>query len=833
MSRMAKIAHLAQKAVIALAALAWFVTPVLANMAPPPGSMTYQVRNSKASLGFIRTWNPFSETFNSAQAATQWQKGTSGFIGTFELEDDFDAVQILIGSNSASAGWTWTAGTVTSTAAYGPSGSPGVTPYNPLGGNLGSALPITFLNAGANSQPYPGSFYAAGLGDKEYVTTLSAQTNSGAAGLAFNSTTLDAYRFGGFTLQNGMFVTDISSGCIPNNTTISGVTATAANMSANATCNLLSGQTLVFSWVPINAAAMTIAVPASTNPGAVQFVHSDWIPISSMPRADGPLVAGMAAASACLNAGSVVQSVQPASITLNQAVASNCPTAVAISLTETPTTAAAVNSNAYFIPLSSMLGINAGQTVTGTGVPASTYVTGVMPTGVMLNNGTSQALAAGAALTFTSTVYPQAATASGNVIPLISTNGKRLLTIRAFITAAGATVGGFINSGGDNTAHQALGLPFSVTYFGGATDGIDNQNNWANTGGVAVLTRTPIFAIKYLGRHRGATVLSCGDSLTAGDSTAAQSATWVYRATAALSTPTFPVSYANRGIGGTSSLIWMPACNDMITSMQPEVVSLQGYSSDFSNGYIEPVNTYQSKLEAICQRVHAYGGVCAIHTRLPQQTIHVGQIYSGAATNASTTLPLSVYFAQASQSGGAAIEGPGIPPGTTATWNNGQNFVTLSQAATVPQGSLLQLLDVINSANTSATTAITFTTKWWGPSGVYAASGPGITGTANITMTFGSAVGAFQVAQTIPINSQLAMTSSYSQQVGAALSLAYDRQVQVAQTFAVFDAFAPLEDPANPFNYAVGACTDGVHPNDYGESLLVPGYEAFLAGLLQ
>lgn len=91
-------------------------------------------------------------------------------------------------------------------------------------------------------------------------------------------------------------------------------------------------------------------------------------------------------------------------------------------------------------------------------------------------------------------------------------------------------------------------------------------------------------AVQFVGR-RGLSVLGCGDSLTLGQSgsNGSWANSWGHQACVQLSTPEFPVMWANFGSGGQTSPVFYARAKNYIDKLRPDVIVIPCWSPNDGN----------------------------------------------------------------------------------------------------------------------------------------------------------------------------------------------------------------------------------------------------------
>lgn len=117
-------------------------------------------------------------------------------------------------------------------------------------------------------------------------------------------------------------------------------------------------------------------------------------------------------------------------------------------------------------------------------------------------------------------------------------------------------------------------------------------------------------SVLYLPRFRGAAVLGVGDSLTAGQLTAAYNMRgWGFLSSVALSSTTFPVEWVSEGYQGLTSTQWYARSSGTIPIIKPKVVTIQVYSGNEANNTTAIVEAAWQRAILLANLTQANGGV--------------------------------------------------------------------------------------------------------------------------------------------------------------------------------------------------------------------------------
>lgn len=139
--------------------------------------------------------------------------------------------------------------------------------------------------------------------------------------------------------------------------------------------------------------------------------------------------------------------------------------------------------------------------------------------------------------------------------------------------------------------------------------GMRGISNWNDGGGIP-------FAIEFMVRHRGATVMQAGDSIHGGQYTHGCHAYGSIACTT-LSTPSLPISFANFAAGGSSHAAFMANAANYVRDVRPEIAVLPIYSPNDGKPSETIANMMWSETIAAAEIVEAYGGVAILCTGIP------------------------------------------------------------------------------------------------------------------------------------------------------------------------------------------------------------------------
>lgn len=823
-----------------LAAALLLAQPALAQRVDRPGSAASIATGvaKLAPLTNILTWKPMGNSMADFATTTFTKVTGSPSLIVIEAPDDYDAVQLVFGSQTALDTYTIDQAVVSGSASYGQANkAPGVTPLNESLTAQTTMNPVTFNNNGnCNLSPWagtPSSF--TGLvptsGATVFTLSLSAIALSGtntlsavSQGLLASNSYIDQSEQ--ITPTVGMFVTS-ANGQIPANTkvgTSNGTTITLAS-AVTTTADMASGEQLFFSYLPI---VLSQAVAASSNPVQQQMTCSDWVPASSFYRNDTVQVGDIVSV-ANFPVGTTVTAVGPQSATLSRpATSTTGGVSVSVAFTRAATltqTAKATYGFKYYV--NSTTGIRKGMIVSGSGVPANNSIAyiGSDANGPYVQTTIAPAadILSGVGLTFTATCWTYLTggiTTGDTVLNLVSTNSNPLLLIRVAATATGGNQVAAISYPNANLRLEgALGLRQWLATRTATVDDVNiigNATNQTSSGNWPAI----IYAVNFLTRHDGVQIDAYGDSQTAGLNTITGSANFTRLAGEALSRPEKPVAVANFGYSGQNFNQYGISAHLRATSAaKPSIMYMQAYSN---NGRVDSLWSYQSKMQSVRNDVKSYGGRIIVGTQATWGTRLPGTYTSGVSgtftSGQTVTMANAVPYTQTA----IAVSGTGIPNGTTATCTNQTYNCTFSNTVTLIAGQLIFSNTATLSASITGQTAGVLSTPWPYAPALMAVSGNGVTAGATAVGTQGGTAITFAPAQTITAGTLLTFQqiNNFIKDSNQGYALARNTN-GVGSGVTFFDLDATLSDPndqgfylSSPISYSF----DGVHPNDIGHA---------------
>jgi len=795
----------------------------------------------------LMTWTIGTPTLTATN--NSFAAGTGAFLLTIELEDGATGVRLGF-ANSTATPYTVTSAVMSPSSrfaiGFNPSGGPA---SDLLGTTIPAFMPVTFASAGANAAPFPsagtGFFQPPANGPEMiYPYALNGAQAGGSTTLVVSAVqpgSAWASYSAANTPNTGWYVSD-GLGCIAPGTTVTSITlGTTFNITPAVTAvGCLTNQSIYLSRAPLGSRSLTIA--ASTNAPQPTLAWSDWMPLITLPRIDAPVFVGMTATHANIPGGTTVTAVTDTNITLSQpTTGTTLNTAVTFSIATTAT--ATIPSGAFVIPVADASKLAVGQTVSGTGIGASTVVWQVCnsvlcadpiygSSYIRLHTAATGAIASGTTLTFSIAGNSQTA---GNVSVLAMESpksGRRLLTVRGFISGA-PTVDQFPNNSAQ-TEHLLAGLP-------DIRSGVSTAVDCVNLVSACVLSGAgsgnPVALVQYLADHEGISGIATGDSQTAGTTTYSAVGSYPRIAANALSIPNvFPVTMTNVAYGGQAGNVYLPWFYDVLRSVTPSWILMQG---ETGNGF-DSFQSYFALEQGLRSYARSTGAAFIYDTGYPRQA-HMSASFFVAAPGAvaSTSVPLQISGFGSTIANGSnyalTSTSPGcvIPASTTATVAFLASSITASAPVTCPAGSLVQL-NVIGATLTNASTVVTLANA--APASVVNGLAPDACIVAGTTLTTTSN----STAATLSANASCGETTTLT--LWGSVSPANTQQTQeqgvgilknlaaTNQPISLLDTWGLSEDPANPTYWQNGYSVDGLHPGDFTHTKI---YAPALQRLLQ
>ena len=307
----------------------------------------------------IHAWKPFPSTMYQDSSGSLYSGKTA--YAAIEIPDDATMAQVVFG-NQFGATYSITAGSIwgsSQIAAPGYTGTtPGVTPYDASGNALTQMAPLSFGNGGADSTPNFGGSTAAPAINVNFPT--SSTLTSAASGTMLNMAT------SGFTCP-------AAGASISNVSTASTAAPLFFPQTVVASCNASTGTILtnlvLRTTVPVSTtiyfAPPGITVAASSQPPLAQLTFSDWTPIQTYPRIDGPVAAGNSILVGGTALSGTVSSIAAKSISMSTPLSADIPPGTAVQACVAGTTSATITPN-YTLQFASNANIQPGMYVTNT-----------------------------------------------------------------------------------------------------------------------------------------------------------------------------------------------------------------------------------------------------------------------------------------------------------------------------------------------------------------------------------------------------------------------------------------------------------------------------------
>ncbi len=813
----------------------------------PPGPNALQ-RSQIAPRTNIFTSKPWGSSLTSEAASTFTLLTGSPALHTVELEDDYRAVRFRFATQTSTDNYTIDQMMVAPSSSYGPGKSPGVTPYNAALVAQQTMTVVTFNHGGAcNSYSTPWANQVSGGSTDSadgYFTQSIPATNAitigqtGALGITYQSSLgtpgSSVDQFNQFQPHSGWYV-QTGNSAFPANTTITVGTGTFTP-SAVPIAAIAQNQLIFFSPIAI---VTTLTVPVNTSPIQQQFVCSDWIPLSSLYRNDGGITLKDVISGPGVQTGTVPTSIGPQIVGLSLPLNATSPVASQqINFTFTTTSTSPTPTNAagqYQVNVADTSGITQGRIVGGTSIPSGTYVTYVGPGYFRMSNAPTAPIALGATLTFTATcwTYGNVAINSGDTqLNLISTNQKPILEMRIAATGvSGGTVAAYgAYSNAPLRLEGALGLPQSfVTRNATSNDYLNIIGNATNTTASGNWP-SPVWAIDYIGVHKGVVVYDAGDSQYAGLTTMLGAANWARTAANSISTKQLPVAYVNGGYSGQTIRDYVPTILNLAQSLQSPIVIAQMYTN---NGRLDNVWTQQGMLATMAATIYGWGGKVIFGS---QGTI--GMIQPGVFTLASSVSGTSGTMTDPFPYNETAIQISSgtctVPANTTMTGTANTYNATFSNALSCPAGTTINTnLISVNAVSGSTTGTLQAPAPFTPQASIAVSCSSGCPAGLTATILQGSTSITFSTAVTIAANTVLNLgQTSNTYLTDSQTSLSLLRSMTNSGT-TTFDLNAQTEDPANPTFYRVGCSFDGTHIwEQCTKNTVAPAFVPVLQGVI-
>lgn len=840
----------------ALLALLLTLAPGLAwadafSSTPPAAAPPIATGVSKlAPLTNILTWKPLGSSLADFGTTTFTKTTGSPGIMVVEAPDDYDAVQLVFGSQTALDTYSVDGAVVSGSSTYGTAGkAPGTTPFNAAGTTLTTMTPVTFNNNGnCNLAPWAGTVnsFSTGVAGTTGSNTFSLLSSGAALGansipvasVAALSTNTAIDQSQQVTPIVGMFVTS-GGGQIPANTKVATANATTITLAAAAvtTAAIAANEQLYFSYAPLT---LTQAVAASTNPLQQQMTCSDWVQVSSYYRNDTVQV-GDTVVSANFPGGTTVTAVGPQSATLSAAATSSTTgVSVAVGFTRTATTTVVTNPTYQFkYYVNSTTGIRKGMIVTGTSVPAGANVIFIGSDGngpyVQLSAAPTASVAPGATLTFTSTCNTYllvGVTIGDTVLNLVSTNSSPLLLLRVAATATGGNqVAAYSYSNNQLRLEGALGLRQTLMTRTASVNSVDIVPSATNTSSNGNWP-FPIYAINFLTRHDGIQIDAYGDSQTAGLTTITGSVNFTRLAGESLSTPTKPVSVANYGYSGQSAYqFFVTAHQKLLSAAPPSILYMQGYTNNLR---VDTPWSYQAKLQSLRRDAKAFGGKIIVGTQGVWGMKNPGTFNVQSAGTFTSGQTVTMQNAVPSVLTAIAVSGTGIPGSTTMTCANQTYGCTFSNTVTLTAGQQIVGNQIALASTLTAGTVATLSTPLpIGSGSIIGVSCSGCTAGALANGTANASTLTFTTTQTITAGTVLTLTELNNFAVDSNTGYALDRNMDgPGSGVTFFDYQKTLEDPNDPGFYLTKYSFDGVHAHELGQGAAAAAIQPLLQQMI-
>ena len=749
---------------------------------------------------------------------------------TLELDDQFDAIQVGIVNQFTSA-WGLTRVVVAPSASYGGDPTIGAAAYDTDGRPLGAMLPVQWSNGGDDS---------AAPGTPALSLPLAAAAAGGQTTLPFTSTAAQA-AYGGESPRPGWFVAD-GLGCVPPGATVSDVDAQSVTVSAPLTAaGCRAGQAIYFS--PGGFGPFGRAVPAAASFGSLSVSLSDWLPLRSLPRTDGGFAIGASVSGPGIADATTLAGMGYNTLVLSQPLAADLPARTPLAISVAQSVDQDAEPDAYALILTDTRGVRPGQLVTGSAaLLPGTHVADVRDGIVSLDRPLADTLAAGTSLGFAGiarTTRPASAGATTLAVP--STSNRPLLHLRYF-TQAGYAPSLHRPQCMRNTVTDALpcegplGLAPVWSSAGGETparlpiNGVDFVSQiGAGAGGAVAQPNYPSLFVRYRGRHAGATLLICGGFQSSGATGSVSGEASPGRIAAAWATtanPAVPVTAVSAASRQLTTTIDFENCNKLIDLLAPTMVLIQ----DYSNHNYAQVAPYRDQVHAVADHALAHGVQPIIYLAYVEAG-PIGALTVASDVSNATTVPLLTGLNATVAGPLAAVTGPGIAAGTTASAASGDWSLVLSQPATIAAGTVLHLGLQVGATDG---TALLLGAPAFLSTTIAAINAPGVPPGTTVRLNKGSYSGTLNRPASLAAGDTitLANTSSPSSVKNYGAAALWFRGAADPWDAVQLDALAAVSTgPANANWMCDGCTTQGAYANDYGNMLIAGRFVPLLQSL--
>lgn len=370
-------------------------------------------------------------------------------------------------------------------------------------------------------------------------------------------------------------------------------------------------------------------------------------------------------------------------------------------------------------------------------------------------------------------------------------------------------------AGGQVSGRPIDGIDYATLIGAGA--GSPVSENWA-----------PTFFVRFLGRHAGATLLICGAFQSAGTYGSVSSEAGPGRigaAWASLANPSLPVSVVSVASRTGSTDDEFANCETMLRALQPSMLLIQDYSNH--NG--TSVSAYRAQVQNMAQLAQSLGTKPIIYIGYAEASANIGGLPVTSAAD-GTEIQLATGANRAVAVHGAVVTGPGVPAGTTGSIIAGGWKLKLSRPASVAAGSELRFVDQVGSTTGTTVTLTAPSYISVSGAGVHAHDVPlGVTittraGSANATLSEAASI----PAGTIPVLS-VQKPASVGDYVNAARW--FYAATDSWATTQLDGLGAAGTDPNNYGWLCDGCSTVGGYANDYGNSLIAAKFVPLLQKL--
>jgi hypothetical protein len=313
-------------------------------------------QNWEVPRGHLSIWAPYAGDPAYDTANIFWNGSQSATNAmAIEIPADVTSAQVVFANSSASP-VTLTDAAIWGSSQLAPPGytgtTPGITPYDGGGNALSYMTLLSFGNNGLDAPPPVGNWAVAPPNSTNLTTTSSTPTTSQVLQFATNST----------CPANGATAVIVGSVQIINPLLLPNTTVTACVSSAGTVTMSQFPRAAVPVGTVVYFVPPGFVLPASTIAPIPTLTYSDWAPMTSYPRIDGPVMTGMAILQNGSPLAGNVQSVSATQATMTTPLGADIPAGAAIQACQIGVTNAAMTP-IYQLQFATNAGIVPGLTI--------------------------------------------------------------------------------------------------------------------------------------------------------------------------------------------------------------------------------------------------------------------------------------------------------------------------------------------------------------------------------------------------------------------------------------------------------------------------------------